>query len=147
EYVGFWVRFFAAFTDSIIISVILLIITSFFFIASFGYNLWFSSSPFIFPLYWIYHWLFTGLKGQTPGKMALGIKVVDGRGNKPGLGIAALREILGKTISTLVFCIGFLWIGGDESKQGWHDKIADTYVVKAEKAEMKKREEKDFEVS
>jgi len=39
---------------------------------------------------WLYYWLFIGLKGQTLGKMAVGIKVVNAEGYMPGLGIAAL---------------------------------------------------------
>ncbi len=82
----------------------------------------------------LYHWLFTGLKGQTPGKMAVGIKVVNAQGDRPALGVAALREILGKFVSTIVLFVGFLWIDIDKQKQGWHDKIAGTYVVKVVKA-------------
>ena len=81
---------------------------------------------------WLYFWLFTGLKGQTPGKMAVGIKVVDARGEKPGLGVAALREILGKLISGLIFCLGYLLIAIDKEKRGFHDDIAGTHVVKVE---------------
>jgi uncharacterized RDD family membrane protein YckC len=73
----------------------------------------------------------TGLKGQTVGKMAVGIKVVNRQGNMPGLGRAALREVVGKTISTVIIGVGFLWITWDSQKQGLHDKIADTFVVKA----------------
>ena len=64
--------------------------------------------------------------------MAVGIKVVDRQSNIPGLGPAALREVLGKIVSGIAFCIGFLWIAFDSNKQGWHDKIASTYVVKVE---------------
>ncbi|HEY92749.1 MAG TPA: RDD family protein [Dehalococcoidia bacterium] len=39
---------------------------------------------------------------------------------------------MGKFISTVVLCIGFFWVAGDRQKQGWHDKIANTYVVKVE---------------
>jgi len=81
---------------------------------------------------WLYLWLFTGLKGQTLGKMVVGIKVVNAEGSIPGLGRAALREVLGKIISSIALCIGFLWIVRDGRKQGWHDKIANTYVVRAE---------------
>ena len=80
-------------------------------------------------LSWLYHWLFTGLKGQTPGKMAMGIRVVDAQGWVPGLGIAALREFVGKFVSGTVLAIGLLWIALDSRKQGWHDKIAGTYVI------------------
>ena len=78
----------------------------------------------------LYYWLFTGLRGQTPGKMVVGIKVVGAQGNGLGLGVAALREIAGKLISTIALCVGFLWIAFDDDRQGWHDKIASTHVVR-----------------
>ncbi|MAG35741.1 MAG: hypothetical protein CL878_05790 [Dehalococcoidia bacterium] len=85
----------------------------------------------VFVLPWVYHWLFTGIKGQTPGKMLLGIKVVDRRGNPPSLGAAALREIVGKILSSIVLYLGFLWVLWDRQQQGWHDQLAGTYVVQA----------------
>jgi uncharacterized RDD family membrane protein YckC len=120
EYAGFWIRLAAALIDGVII----LVVSFFLRIVSFGFL--FTLSPFIV---WLYYWLFTGLKGQTPGKMAVGIKVVDAGGSLPGLGVAALREILGKIVSSIVFCLGYLWIIWDGEKQGWHDKMAGTYVV------------------
>lgn len=77
-------------------------------------------------LYWV---LFTGLQGQTPGKMLLGIRVVDARGNRPGIARAFMREIVGKFLSKLVCYLGYLWVFVDRHRQAWHDKIADTYVV------------------
>ena len=122
EYMGFWIRFVAAFIDGVVISFI-----SFVFSVIVGMPV---VSAIIIP--WLYYWLFTGLKGQTLGKMAVGIKVVNAEGSVPGLGIAALREILGKIVSSIVIYLGFLWIAWDVQKQGWHDKIASTYVVRVE---------------
>ncbi len=79
---------------------------------------------------WAYFVLFTGLKGQTPGKMVVGLRVVDDRGNVPGIARAIMREVVGKFISGLVLNLGYLWVIWDGQKQGWHDKIADTYVVR-----------------
>jgi len=76
--------------------------------------------------------------------MVLSIKVFNTEGNKPGLGTAALREIVGKTISTLVIYLGFLWIAFDMKKEGWHDKIAGTCVVKVVKRERKESEEAEL---
>ena len=45
------------------------------------------------------------------------------------LGSAVLRYV-GLFISTLVIFIGVIWAAFDPNKQGWHDKIAGTYVVK-----------------
>ncbi len=123
EYMGFWIRFVAAIIDSVIVWVFFGVLSSL------SYILPVSVILLVGPL--SYYWLFTGLKGQTVGKMAVGIKVVDAQGNRPGLASAALREILGKLVSAIVFFLGFLWITWDRQKQGWHDKIAATYVVKA----------------
>ena len=122
---GFWIRFGAAIIDGVIISLISSVLQ------------WLAYGPamvfgILLPL--LYYWLFTGLRGQTPGKMAVGIKVVNAQGDRPGLGVAALREILGRTISTIALCLGFLWIAWDKQKRGWHDTVAGTYVVKAVKA-------------
>ena len=83
----------------------------------------------ITPLYYV---VLTGTRGQTLGKMALGIKVVNRNGDVPGLGYAALREVVGKFISFIALLLGFLSIAWDPKKQGWHDKIAGTWVIKVE---------------
>jgi uncharacterized RDD family membrane protein YckC len=69
--------------------------------------------------------------GQTPGMKVMKIKLCGTDGTYPiGYGKGFLRWI-GMLISGLVIYIGFLWILIDKDKQGWHDKIADTYVVLA----------------
>ena len=79
----------------------------------------------------LYLVLFIGLKGQTPGKMFMGIKVVDEQGGVPGIGRAIMREVIGKFLSGLLFDLGFLWAAWDPQRQTWHDKIATTWVVSA----------------
>jgi uncharacterized RDD family membrane protein YckC len=65
------------------------------------------------------------------GKKALKIKVIKlDSGQAPGYGGAALREIIGKLVSSFVFGLGYLWAIWDSRKQTWHDKIAGTVVVK-----------------
>ncbi len=73
---------------------------------------------------------FTGYCGQTPGKMALRIKVIRTDGSPMTYGRAVLREVLGKFISGILLCIGYIMVAFDSQKQGLHDKIADTYVIK-----------------
>ena len=94
----------------------------------------FKISNFIGIILWmvlpvIYFTYFFG-KGQTPGMELVDIELctVDGErsiGYKKGF----LRSI-GMIISSLAIGVGFLWILIDKNKQGWHDKIAGTYVVK-----------------
>jgi uncharacterized RDD family membrane protein YckC len=70
--------------------------------------------------------------GATPGKIALGVKVVDAAsGGPPASGRLALR-FLGYFVSALPLYLGFLWIAVDRRKQGWHDKIARTIVINSE---------------
>ena len=42
-----------------------------------------------------------------------------------------IRETVGKLVSAIVLFIGFIWILFDDNRQGWHDKIGGTFVVKA----------------
>ena len=132
-YAGFWIRFAAALIDAAAVGVVSWLLS---FLVNalhvFFSFYWLSQVLPPLPILLLYYWLFTGLKGQTPGKMACRIKVVDAQGNTPGLGVAALREIVGKLISTIVLCVGFLWIASDDHRQGWHDKIANTHVVRVE---------------
>ncbi len=118
EYSGFWIRLGAAIIDSLIISAAAAILVRL------------GPSPFPIFVGWLYLWLLTGHWGQTLGKKLLGIKVVDQQGNIPGLSRAALREIVGKTVVGFTLGLGYLWIIWDKQKQGLHDKIASTYVIK-----------------
>lgn len=77
-----------------------------------------------------YSVLFTGLLGQTPGKMAVGIKVVLADGRVPGIGRAFLREVVGKFLSGLVLCVGYLWMLWDPERRCWHDRLVGTRVVR-----------------
>ncbi|MGH2450729.1 MAG: RDD family protein [Candidatus Limnocylindria bacterium] len=79
--------------------------------------------------YFLYFWSSYG-KGQTLGMRALNIRVVKTDGSQLDL-IAALIRYVGLIISFVVLFIGVLWVIFDAQKQGWHDKIASTYVVKA----------------
>jgi predicted Zn finger-like uncharacterized protein len=77
-----------------------------------------------------YYIFFTGYNGQTPGKMALRIQVIRSDGTPMTYGRAFLREVLGKFASGIILGIGYLMVAFDRHKQGLHDKIAGTYVIK-----------------
>jgi uncharacterized RDD family membrane protein YckC len=78
--------------------------------------------------YFVYFW---GTTGQTPGKMAVGIKIIGKDGTFPiGYPMAFVRYI-GYIISSIICMLGHLLILVDEDNQALHDKIAQTYVVKA----------------
>ena len=67
------------------------------------------------------------LAGQTPGKRIMGLLVVRTNGQRLKLGSALLRW-LGYWVSGILF-LGFLWILVDGKRQGFHDKLARTWVV------------------
>lgn len=108
---GFWVRFGAYLIDFVIIML-------------------FAWIPLVG---WIgaiaYFILFWGAKGQTPGKMALGLYVITTDGQPMSYGKAAIRY-LGYMVSGFILSIGFLMIAFDDAKRGLHDRIANTLVVK-----------------
>ena len=76
-----------------------------------------------------YFTYFHGTIGQTPGKKILGLKVIEINGKEMTLGIAFLRWV-GYILSKLPLFLGFIWIAFDGRKQGWHDKIAGTCVIR-----------------
>ncbi len=78
-----------------------------------------------------YYGIYQHNTGQTIGKKAMGIKVVDAvTGQTPSVGKFLLRDILGKIISAFTFLIGYLMVLWDPKKQALHDKVAGTVVIK-----------------
>jgi uncharacterized RDD family membrane protein YckC len=78
-------------------------------------------------VFWIYCAGFWSLVGRTPGMMLLGVRVVTVNGEPPGIGRSSIRA-LGYWISAILM-LGFAWIAVDERRQGFHDKLARTFVV------------------
>jgi uncharacterized RDD family membrane protein YckC len=83
----------------------------------------------------LYEWLFIAYKGQTLGKMAMGVKVVRADdGQLPGLGKGFIRQIipaLAFAVCSLLGLLVYLSIFFDNTKrlQGWHDKAAGDFVI------------------
>jgi uncharacterized RDD family membrane protein YckC len=132
-YAGFWIRVLAFLIDSVVIGLIVGFatagrpwpITGETWLA---YANWHNfMETFIGLAYFTITWSsITG--GQTLGMRALGLRVV-GRDMAPiGLGTALVRWV-GIVISAAVLLIGLIWVAFDSRKQGWHDKIAGTFVV------------------
>ena len=79
---------------------------------------------------WLYSALMESSRFQgTLGKIMLGLRVTDMSGQRIGFGRATGRYF-GKILSAAIFCIGFLMVAFTEKKQGLHDMIAATLVVK-----------------
>jgi uncharacterized RDD family membrane protein YckC len=71
-----------------------------------------------------------GLRGATPGKRIVGIRVVDAESETPiGHRRAAIRTAA-LLAGGVAFYIGWLIALSDPRRQAWHDRIARTLVVK-----------------
>jgi uncharacterized RDD family membrane protein YckC len=69
----------------------------------------------------------------TPGKMLLRLKVVDIKTSEPISFRQAIIRYFGYVPSILCFFIGIIWVVFDIRKQGWHDKLASTAVIRVNK--------------
>ncbi|HTJ59704.1 MAG TPA: RDD family protein [Candidatus Saccharimonadales bacterium] len=78
--------------------------------------------------YFMYFWSSYG-HGQTLGNRVMKLRVVKTDGSELTLTDTFLRYV-GLILSFLCLFIGVIWVAFDANKQGWHDKIASTYVVK-----------------
>ena len=133
-YAGFWLRAVASLLDTIWLLLLTLSLGWMVYGASYftseqiiqGYGDFIISYilPFVITIiFWTY-------KSATPGKMILGMKIVDAETlDSVSKGRLVLRY-LGYYISMIVLFLGFFWVGWDKRKQGWHDKIARTVVIK-----------------
>jgi uncharacterized RDD family membrane protein YckC len=141
-YVGFWARCLAALIDSVLVSVVIAPLA-----VLFGIDTHSAIGPrfelsavyretsvmsftlnFVVPAVALLAFWFT--RGATPGKMVVRAEIVDA----DTLGVPTrakfVARYLGYYVSTLVIGLGFLWIAFDARKQGWHDKIAGTVVIR-----------------
>lgn len=84
----------------------------------------------------IYDTLFVGARGRTPGKQALGIKVVDAADQKGPIGYARaftrwLFTALLWALFTFPGVVDHLWPLRDSRRQTFHDKFARSVVVRS----------------
>jgi uncharacterized RDD family membrane protein YckC len=134
EYVGFWPRVGATVVDAIIIWVITLPVLTMIYGAAYWHDTKLIHGPAEVIVSWIFPivatvWLWVAT-GQTPGKMFIGARVVDAeRGERLSVG-QALGRYRSYFLSVLGLFVGYLWVGLDPKKQGWHDHLAGTVVIR-----------------
>ena len=135
RYAGFWIRTGAAIIDSILIMLVIGSLMSFILggalepdtpvpelLLRVFVELGLGALAII--LFWIY-------RSATPGKMILKLRIVDARtGGKPSKG-QMIGRYFGYYVSILPLMLGIIWVGIDKRKQGWHDKLAGTVVIRA----------------
>ena len=131
DYAGFWPRAVAMLIDWLIVVVIAMPII----VVTYG-AAYFSLDPVrrsgdlaiaaVVGIIIVGFWRYCG---ATPGKLAVGVRIVDANtGAAPSTGRLVIR-LLCYLLSAAPLYLGFLWAAFDRRKQGWHDKIAGTVVV------------------
>jgi len=80
--------------------------------------------------YFISAWATTG---RTIGYRAMGLRLARSDGGQVSLGAAIARFVT--LFACLMFffpgILGAMWMLWDDKRQGWHDKVADTVVVRS----------------
>lgn len=139
EYAGFWIRTGASVIDSVLILAIILPLIS----VIYGPDYWLNESLIVgfwdvvlnYVLPAIAVIVFWSYKSATPGKMAMRLVIVDARtGEKPSTA-QFVGRYLAYYVSILPLFLGLIWVGTDKRKQGWHDKLAGTVVLRNKKPE------------
>lgn len=137
EFAGFWPRVGASIIDAIII----LVITAPVMISIYGSGYFTDEQqPLIRgPADFLVSWVLPGVatvmfwvyKQATPGKMAVAARVVDARTGKAPTVTQSVIRYLGYFVAILPLFLGIIWVAFDPRKQGWHDKLAGTVVIRA----------------
>lgn len=135
---GFWIRLAAYLIDSMLTTLIIVMINVPIWILKLGmgdsfifHNLLFHFDIFDILNYLIvtgYFIVMTYTTGRTVGKMLMKIRVQSIDGKELTLWQVTFREMIGKYLSH-VFYIGYLMVGLAENKRGLHDCLADTQVI------------------
>jgi len=74
--------------------------------------------------------LFWKYRAATPGKIILGLRIVDAKNFGPITTGQAIGRYFAYFVSTIVLFIGFIVVAFDSRKQGWHDQLAGTVVIR-----------------
>ena len=134
EYAGFWIRVWASIIDTLLLGIVVYPLLT----AVYGDAYWGRTDFVHGPMDVLISWVlpaaaviaFWVARQATPGKMAISARIVDARtGNNPGTGQLLIRY-LGYFVSSIPLGLGLFWVAFDARKQGWHDKMAGTVVVR-----------------
>ncbi len=137
-YGGFWVRVLAFILDAIVVGLLTTALTPILGAGAMlettttagGVSVNYTANAIGTLVGLVYFVGFWGLRGQTPGMIPFRMRVVRvADGTKPDWVLSLLRYV-GLIISFVVLLLGVIWVAFDGRKQGWHDKIAGTLVVR-----------------
>ena len=135
EYVGFWPRVGASLIDTVLLLIILIPIIH----MVYGPSYWASDSFIQGPIDFLINYVLPAIaviafwvaRQATPGKMAIGAKIVDSKTGRSASTGQLVGRYLGYYVSSIPLLLGLICVAFDDKKQGWHDKLAGTVVVRA----------------
>ncbi|SHH62841.1 RDD family protein [Ferrimonas marina] len=140
QYAGFWVRVFASLIDSVLICTLLFFLIPALDYTQGGYAL---IQTFAGMLAFVITFVFWSSRGATPGKLMLGIKIIDAKGGGAPSTYQWIIRYLGYFISGVFFMLGYIWVGFDKQKRGWHDLMASTVVIYKKSEFIAEQNDKD----
>ena len=135
-YVGFWSRVGATLIDTVLI----ILVTWPVLYAAYGAAYFTSDEWLLGGVDLLVGWIlpviaviaFWSLWSATPGKMAISAVIVDARTGARMSVLQCILRYLAYIPAVLPLGLGIIWVGIDKRKQGWHDKLANTVVVRKE---------------
>jgi uncharacterized RDD family membrane protein YckC len=146
-YVGFWARFWASLIDT----VLTIIVTYPFLIAAYGWGYLESRAIIEGPIDLVLSWMLPAAAivvfwmycSATPGKIAIGARLVDAVTGGQPTHRQLIKRYIGYFLSSIPLCWGFIHVAFDSRKQGWHDKLAGTVVVYSKRIRRPESESKE----
>jgi uncharacterized RDD family membrane protein YckC len=134
EYVGFWLRVGAALLDTILLMMLTVPLLWYLYGPAYWQDASFDGGLADLFIGWVLPaiviMLFWLARSSTPGKMAIDAVIVDARTKARPSARQFLVRYIGYFVSSIPLGLGLLWVGIDARKQGWHDKMAGTVVIK-----------------
>jgi len=134
DYVGFWRRLAVELVDGVVIVVVLLVVTATVVLLDPAEELNDATLAVLVSGWAVFiYGYFVVLKRSrvnTVGYRLARVRIVDAYGRPPGLGALTLRLPFG-LLGPFNVILDMLWIPSDRHKQALRDKLAHTYVVKA----------------
>ena len=134
QYVGFWARVGATLIDTLLLGILIWPVLT----KLYGQGYWLSDELIQGPADLLFGWILPAVvvillwvkKQATPGKMLISARIVDAEsGQKPSLG-QYIKRYLGYYLAIMPLGLGIVWVAFDPRKQGWHDKLASTVVIR-----------------
>lgn len=134
QYAGFWVRLGATLVDIVVISIVIWVPLTLIYGTDYWlgtrviHGVWDVLLNYVLPIVATI-WFWRKYLG-TPGKMALKLRVVDAKTGQPLTIPQSIGRYFAYLVSILPLFLGFIWIAVDHKKQGWHDKLAGSVVIR-----------------